>query len=229
MPKKKVPTISNVLSYYNDEVVPALAAALTVDDSFPEEVLNEIRNSMTHLSCANANTAEEKQNEIAAAQAHLQRVVLDSLKVCVLVLATNSEAAIKALTDDIQLPAKTYKRMSELRRRRKELSADEAHRPIINTLEAIEKLKELYADFDEFYGSLDSEFAGDTAEMRRQSRKNKNYKGIAIGFVIGVLSGLASNYVFSIIADPVNVPSPADKILSNSNNDPIRPSSVTPE
>lgn len=50
MTANSINEIKKVLSYYHDEVIPALAAAVTIDDRFPIEVLNEVRNAFTHLS-----------------------------------------------------------------------------------------------------------------------------------------------------------------------------------
>lgn len=180
-------TIDSVLSFYRTEVVPALAAALTIDDKFPEEVLNEIRNSFTHLAAAsNENKDKDKhQSELSAALRHLRRVCIDCSKVCIFTLAKRSEKAVEALTYDLQLPDHVYKAMSDLRRRRKELSAAEGTRSLND---AIGDYKSLFNDYDTFYISLDKEFAGETAEDRKKARRRGKIKDQAIGFVLGIVA-----------------------------------------
>lgn len=189
--------IQRVLQYYHDEVIPALAAALTIDDVFPEEVLNEIRNAMTHVSRASCMTdaaPENRANEAKASQRHLKRVVLDCLKVCILALATRSETAVKALQTDVKLPLATYTRMSDLRRRRKELSAHEGQ---YTPDQVIEDMKVLFNDYDLFYRDLDKEFAGDTVEMRTRGRFWRGVRAHALTLVIGIAASLAAAYVYA--------------------------------
>ena len=149
--------------------MPALAAALAIDDKFPQEVLNEIRNSFTHLAAANAETKDQSKlaHELNAAHRHLRRACIDCLKVCIYTLAKRCDKAIDALTYDLQLPDHVYKKMSTLRRRRKELSAAEGTRSLEDPLQEYESLAN---DYDEFYVSLDQEFAGDTASDRKRLR-----------------------------------------------------------
>jgi vacuolar-type H+-ATPase subunit I/STV1 len=191
-------TIGGVLRYYREKLVPALAAALAVDDKFPEEVLNELRAAMTHLAAAdyNGRDKQKREYELKAALRHVRRACLDCLKVCVQVLSSKSEVAIESLTEDLQLPDDVYKKMSSLRQLRKQLSAKEGERSLEDVVEEYETLANKY---DEFYASLDEQFSGKTASMRRCIRKKKKYKNMAISFVLGILSSIVSSYVFTLI------------------------------
>lgn len=192
--------VSSVLSYYSDEVVVALAAALTIDDKFPEEVLNEIRNSFTHLARANAIGSEhdDYRKELESANRHLKRVCLDCLKICILVTSQRCESAIEALTEDVHLPNDVYNHMSVLRRRRSEIAAHEGQNP---THEVIEKLKSIFADYDEFYIGLDYQFAGSTAEMRKSARSRKSFRSGVIGFFLGVIGSLFASFIWSLATE----------------------------
>jgi len=64
-----------------------------------------------------------------------------------------------------------------------ETSADEASRP---TDQAIELLKALFNDYDEFYVELENEFQGDTADLRRKARQRRRWFDRGIGFLLGV-------------------------------------------
>jgi hypothetical protein len=200
MTKADPASIQQVLEYYTSEVIPALAAALTVDDAFPQEVLNEIRNSYTHLARANKLGPEHQDfsKEVDGAYRHLKRTCLDCMKVCVSVLATRADNVIAVLQEDLQLPNDVYTRISGLRRQRSALSAYEGEHP---THEAVEKYKELFNEYDKFYESLDAQFTGGTAEERRKARQKKEAerkaqdaaeakrtarKSLFYGFLIGV-------------------------------------------
>ncbi len=185
--------IDDVLTFYRDEVVPALAAALTIDDQFPEEVLNEIRNAFTHLAAAHAESdkSEKQHKELTASLRHLRRSCVDCLKVCIFTLAKRSENAIDALTEDLQLPDNVYRRMSELRHKRMALSAGEGTRSLDD---ALGDYKSLANEYDEFYVSLDDQFSGQTASGRRDARLRREnmraWRGHFIGFVLGVVGSL---------------------------------------
>lgn len=193
-------TLEGVLEFYFDELIPALAAALTIDDDFPEEVLNEVRNAFTHLACANscAANSDECKDELSAAMRHLRRSCLDCLKDCVSVTARRCEIAVEALTEEVALPGDVYKRMSALRAARKSISADEGHRP---TLETIEKMKIVLNDYDEFYVSLDDQFAGDTAEIRKKARRKKQWRKTFRDLLIGFLLGMATSVLGAWLYD----------------------------
>lgn len=205
-------TVEGVLEYYTSEVVPALAAALTVDDAFPQEVLNEIRNSYTHLARANklGPGNDDYSKEIDGAYRHLKRTCLDCMKVCVSVLATRADNVIAVLQEDLQLPNNVYTRIQALRRQRSALSAYEGEHP---THEAVAKYKELFNEYDQFYQSLDAEFTGGTAEERKKARQTREeeskkledkaakrtaWKNQGYGFLGGVAASalvtLVSNY-----------------------------------
>lgn len=198
MGSKEELSIQSLLEYYHNEAVPALAAALTIDDEFPEEVLNEIRAAFTHLAAAqvNASDKEKVEYELAAARRHIRRVCLDCLKVCIFSLAQKSERAIDALTDDIQLPSNVYKEMSRLRNQRKRLAALEGERKIED---AIAEYKALFNEHDKFYVSLDENFAGDSAELRRRARRRRDYWGWGIAFVIGIAASYIASYLWALL------------------------------
>ena len=211
MTKASPTTVEGILEYYTVEVVPALAAALTVDDAFPQEVLNEIRNSYTHLARANKLGAGHNDfpKELDGAYRHLKRTCLDCMKVCVSVLATRADSVIAVLQEDLQLPNDVYSRVSGLRRARSAISAYEGEHP---THEAVAKYKELFNDYDLFYQSLDAQFTGGTAEERKKARQAKeqerkrledaaakraSWKSQGFGFLVGVAAAALVTLVFN--------------------------------
>jgi hypothetical protein len=183
--------IEDVLDFYSEEVIPSLAAAHAVTNAFPKEVLNEIRNSFTHLVRAHKvdEQAKDFAKELEASYRHLKRTCLDCMKNCIHVLAKNSETAVEALTTDTQLPNDTYQTMSALRARRMKLSAHEGQYP---THETLSEFKSLFNDYDKFYQSLDDQFAGQTAEMRKDRRsatiKSAEHRSLGKGFFLGLIA-----------------------------------------
>jgi len=206
MPDSVPKNIGDVLTYYSEEVVPALATALTIDDEFPEEVLNEVRSSFTHLSRANSidPSLPDHIRELEASSRHLKRVCLDCLKVSILALAQRCEVAIEALTEEISLPSDVYTFMTELRKKRKRVAAHEGQRP---THEAIEELKDLFIDYENFYQNLDSAFAGQTAEMRRNAIKRKSRRSGIVGFGFGILGSLIASAIWDQMSTNQNAAS----------------------
>lgn len=198
MTKASPSTVEGILEYYTVEVVPALATALTIDDAFPQEVLNEIRNSYTHLARANKLGAghQDYAKEVDGAYRHLKRTCLDCMKVCVSVLATKADNSLTVLEEELQLPNDVYVRVSDLRRQRKALSAYEGEHP---THEAVFKYKELFNEYDKFYSSLDAQFAGETAEQRKKARRGRVRKATGWGLFFGFLLGLAASALVTLM------------------------------
>lgn len=198
MPSDHTLTIEGILTYFNAEVVPALAAAYVIDDQFPEEALNEIRASYTHMARANSVGVghQDYEKELDAAFRHLKRTCLDSLKVCIYVTAQRCEDAVDALTEEQQLPNNVYQNIANLRDQRKALSAHEGQNP---THTVIEQLKKLLDQYDEFYRGLDTEFAGKTASERRLVRKRRERWNVAKGFVLGVVGSIIASYIFTYL------------------------------
>jgi hypothetical protein len=195
---KAVPTtVEGVLEYYAGEVVPALAAALTVDDAFPQEVLNEIRNSYTHLARANKLGAgtDDFSKEIDGAYRHLKRTCLDCMKVCVSVLATRADNTLAVLEEELQLPNNVHTRISDLRDQRRALSAYEGEHP---THEAVSRYKELFNEYDKFYRSLDAQFAGGTAADRKKARKARERRATRWSLFYGFLLGIAASAIVTL-------------------------------
>jgi hypothetical protein len=193
-------TVHDVLEYYTSEVVPALASALTVDDSFPQEVLNEIRNSYTHLARANklGEGHADYAKEVDGAYRHLKRTCLDCMKVCVFVLAKRADNTVAILEEELQLPNDVHTQMSDLRRDRQKLSAQEGEHP---THEAVNEYKKLFNEFDKFYRSLDAQFSAGTAEDRQKARRSRErksgYRNMFSGFVLGLVASAIVTLTFN--------------------------------
>lgn len=98
---------------------------------------------------------DAKCKECEGALRHLKRTVLDCMKVCILALAKKSETIMDALAGEAVLPNGTTAQAKDLRKRRRELSSYEGQN---STDDVIEKLKQLFKDYDDFYAHLSTEF-----------------------------------------------------------------------
>ena len=188
-------TIEAVLDYYSEEVVDTLAFAVVTTDKFPEEALNELRASYTHLARAHkhADDPDLVQEELNSAKRHLKRVCVDSLKLSAMAVAQRVDSAVEALTEDHQLPNNVYQQVSALQQRRKAISVHESRE---TTLGVIEEMKELVNDYDAFWQSLDNEFAGASATTRAKARRRKELKSGVIGFGLGIVASLISAGIY---------------------------------
>lgn len=200
-------TIESVLEYYHSEVIPALSYAVTIDDAFPEEVLNELRNTLTHMARANhvGVVSESGQDELSAAMRHLKRSTLDCLKVSLLVLAQKCEGMIGVLTEDLRLPEDVYKKQHELKEERRRVSGEEGQRPTDST---IENIKSLVVKYDEFYLKLVEQFNGESANQLRNARnareKKKENRALIHSFILGIITGIIGNFFFETIKRGLN-------------------------
>lgn len=214
MPDPISSSVSSLLTYYHDEVVPALATAVTVSHTFPQEVLNELRNAMTHMGRANAlnpqTNIDDVNHELKAAKRHLLRCTLDCLKIVLLTTAKRCESTIDALDNEMLLPVSVHNESRDLRGRRIELSKHEGQNPIDDV---VEKLKVLCDDYDRFSRKLEVEFSGDVIANRRSIIRKRVWKERAWGFLFGFLASaivtLAAWWFLPTISTPDNpAPSP---------------------
>jgi len=197
MPDSQEYSISSLLTYWHREVVPALATAVTLDHAFPQEVLNELRNAMTHMGRANAMdpaTDKEKiQRELHAAHRHLLRCTLDCLKVVLLAIARRCEGFISALDNELLLPEIVHGEARALRKRRIELSKHEGQSPIDHV---VEKLKALCDDYDKFSQKIEAEYSGDVVLNRRSLVRKRVWIERGWGF----LGGMIGSSIVAILA-----------------------------
>jgi hypothetical protein len=178
-------SIEAVLKYYQDEVVPSLAAAIVAKDKMPVEILNEIRNSVTHLAAASTATeSKSKAKELEAARRHMKRACLDGLKTSVYHSSKKSDDTLKAIARGLQLPQAIHDKTSELRKKRISISESEGRR---NLDDAILAYAELANEYDEFYVALNKEYAGEAAVLRARGRNMENWKNWIFGGFVGVL------------------------------------------
>ena len=173
---------------------------MTIDDHFPKEVLNELRNSYTHLARANKLGAQHDDylSELDGAYRHLKRTCIDCMKVCVFTMATRSEDVVSSLEEELQLPNNVFSTMSGLRGKRRKLSAYEGQHP---THEALQEYKVLFNEYDQFYQGLDQQFAGDTVDERRAARRARERRAERRSSMVGFFIGLLASAVVALAVE----------------------------
>lgn len=198
-----VPTsIEGVLEFYNSEVHDALATAMIFENDFPDAVLNEIRNALTHIGrsiTADLNSIE-RESELASAYRHLKRTCLDSFKLSILFLADELDRMVEALEDQYHLPEKVHRSLIALREKRIRLQVNEGVRLPDDVVLA--DYKDLFNEYDKSRTELLEEYGSDTSDGRRELKsrgiRKQEAMRIVLAFLVGVASSLVATGLISI-------------------------------
>jgi hypothetical protein len=96
--------IVKALSRFNEEFSEAYAAAVVFTERMPEQVNNEIRNCITHLSRAAKCVVDHVDDdvttsEIASASRHLERAKRDCYKLAVIHINNKLQLAMRVIQD----------------------------------------------------------------------------------------------------------------------------------
>ena len=196
IPLGDVNTVGDVLAYFHSEVVRAVAISYAVANAFPEQILNEIRASMTHLAKANdlGEGHKDYQTELKASWRHLKRTCLDCFKLSIFSIAKRADDQITQLLEIHALPNTLIRQTSELKVRRIALMTNEAQTP---THVAVEEYKKLFQDYDEFWTVLSSEYGGESAELVARGQTKKAWKDRGFGFILGILTSAIVSATFA--------------------------------
>lgn len=199
MSELKPTSVEDVLHFYNTEVHDALATAMIFENDFPDAVLNEIRNAMTHLgrSINPKLNSVDKEAELASAYRHLKRTCLDSFKLSILFLAEELDRMITALEDQYLLPEKLHSQLIQLRERRIKMQVREGVKLPDDVV--LNEYKALFNDYDACRAELLEDYGSDTSSGRREIKKRRIRKREALGWVVAFLVGIASSLAASWI------------------------------
>ena len=193
--------IEDVLDYYNEEVIEALAAAVIYDNKFPDAVLNEMRNALTHMARANSlpRGSAEYLDDLKAAYRHLKRTCLDCFKVSVIHLAEGIDRVMIALEEEFNLPEGVHAELKLLRDERIALQVNEGVKTPDG--EVLGRYKVLFSKYDEFAARLGAEFGTKTSAERRSRKKRassrKEQLNLFYGFLLGVVSSALVGLFFA--------------------------------
>ena len=184
-----------VLEYYLRELVPALAASVAVDDHFPDAILNELRNTLTHLArSVEKETAQASLEELEKAKSHLKRATLDLYKdvIAKVLLTLNEEAELMA--SEGMLPSDLQQRLSEIRDHRIDLSVREAENP---SPEVQEQYEQLFIKVREVWLNYKKQYGEDSFIVRHKIRQKKLWRERAVTFFVGIAATLFGAYLLS--------------------------------
>jgi hypothetical protein len=79
----------------HDELLPFFAAAVSLTESLPEQVNNELRNALTHFARSlQADTKAAAQRDVEKGHGHLDRAKRDALKLSILTLHDRIQVAL---------------------------------------------------------------------------------------------------------------------------------------
>jgi hypothetical protein len=193
--------LEDVLDYYNEEVIPALAAAVIYENKFPDAVLNELRNALTHLARASSlpRGSDDYLDDLKAAYRHMKRTCLDCFKVSIIYSAEQIDRVMLALEEEFNLPEGVHTRLKSLRDERISLQVNEGVKTPDG--EVLARYKTLFNAYDKFAVDLGVDF-GSKASVERRTRKKRRASrrellNLLIGFMIGVASSTVVALVFS--------------------------------
>jgi len=186
-------TEKDVYDYYMNEVVPALGAAIVLDDKFPEDVLNEIRSAMTHVARSHFSEDDTyKQEQLKAALNHLRRVCLDCLKIAILVQSEKVEQIIKGLSETLRLPDHYYRRFENIKNKRIQVMKDES---VDSNQKIVNDYKNILNEIDLTYEELSNEFGGESAANANRYKWKKRLEG----FIVGILASAVVSIILNLL------------------------------
>jgi len=164
------------------------AAAVSSIEIHPEQVNNELRNFITHLSRAvSADTYAAAERELDKAVSHVERAKRDVIKIAVVVLRDNIERVcwkIRQVTGTVD-PAFLVRR-DGIRKRRKELLKQESQGKL-----SLNDFVQLFIETDKLHDDLHN-VLGDVGQVRSALRYwwygfRRRAIGVVIGIVVGIL------------------------------------------
>lgn len=176
------------------------AAAVSLTEKHPEQVNNELRNAMTHLSRAAAmDDFLPAQAEIAKAVAHIERAKRDAVKVAVIALRdliADASADIKLLNGTVD-PGFIVRRDEVAKKRKQLLKQESQGAPVLNGF------VQLYLEADELHDDLVGVLATAGRRRGRWFYRFLSWRKAGLGFVVGILVAVLGRMLFSVIApDP---------------------------
>jgi hypothetical protein len=187
----------NVLHFYHSKVVQYIAlATIMAGDRFPQEIMNEVRASYTHLAKSTKFKPhdEDYRKEVENAERHLKRVCFDCLKISIMTVAEQIDYTIDSIERLNVLPAAIYDRVEDLRKRRLAFMTNEAQSPSDARIDAYH---ELFRDYHQLGAELKKDYAGATFEALNRNQRKYLWKNRIISLLIGVAGSALAGLIFA--------------------------------
>ncbi len=194
---KNVPNddwIGKFLSNFNTRFNKHYAYTITIAQTLPLQVNNEIRNAVSHLARAHeAEDGETRDRQAQKALDHLERASRDCLKVALLKTIENvDKLRSKALHQYGYVPKNLNVTLHELGKDYKQLLLDEAASGSGDIISRYEHLLERYLQLEE---SINKEYDGISALESAHHRKITFLKA----WLIAVSAGLAASLIWHFL------------------------------
>tara|TARA_R110001592_G_scaffold344464_1_gene635692 strand:+ start:6373 stop:6978 length:606 start_codon:yes stop_codon:yes gene_type:complete len=134
--------ISCIIKEYYDDLLNWYGLTISLTEKHVEQVNNEIRNALTHLSRASfMEDADSFNGELSKAKGHFERGKKDCLKLCILELHERLRSTIKGIEiREGALKSEYRKRLVNLEKLRKEAFIKESKNDGTGTIEHLEKI-----------------------------------------------------------------------------------------
>lgn len=174
------------------------AAVFFGDNKRPEQPNNEIRNAINHYARAfEADTWEEAEKNIRAAESHIERAKRDSLKLAAIGLFQEIQNIILSIESHYgSLDPAFVLRKTKLKEKRREVYIGESSGNNNTTL----RLLELFLEARGFLDDIQAKFPGIDSKSKTKLlmiKLRRHLLVIGISFFVGVASGVLGNYIWS--------------------------------
>jgi len=186
------------------ELMTYLAQAVSLTETYPEQVNNELRNVTTHFAralCAD-NLADAKA-DLAKASGHIDRAKRDCLKISIITIHDRVHhicAQIKASSGTLE-PAFVVRRTELAKHRDKILRAE-----INGATGVANSLLDFLADLEALDADLTREYHIGSKLVSRTKLFLLRMKSYAIGFGVGVISAIVFGVIFAfVVPHPENI------------------------
>lgn len=191
-------TVQEIFQFYADEVKPALAKAQVSENALPVELLNEIHAAFDHLKRHFVDGTPETA-ACDKAHGHLKRALIDAYKIDFLALQ-DEYARISGypglkLLESGQFEPAFHERFDDVRRAAYDARLLANDKDWDKAVDAWMKTSELGESFrNDFIRNRSKDFA-----WANRTNQTFTVKALIVSFVLGVVSGLTANHLFSLL------------------------------
>lgn len=191
----------DLFKFYREEFVPAYSDTVGFIAKKPRQVLTEVENTFSHLAqyYNPALNADRQEENLRKARDHLERVTLDCYKILWIemngILSEFYEDEDKRLFT-INMPEHEFLKNFNLFREK----AQEARRIEMTSLGSRPlKAVELYKEPVDIGKTLINSIDGHKSNKFDGYRRIISSKKTVIAFIIGILTGVIANYLYSLL------------------------------
>ena len=187
--------LDRIQKYYFDTFIPAYADAVVMLGDKPVQLLVEQENTLAHIMAHLSESDDEKN--LYRAMAHLERATLDCYKIIWVESKQKLEYFIKLDNTNLALAfnkneSEVLDKIKKIDSLAKEARALESMNIGKNSSKALQKYMEVVELEKELLDSVDIK----KASSYNQFKISHLLKDHALGIVLGLLIGLATNYIW---------------------------------